>query len=108
MYGLHRYLIEIDGNVNSWGLLWKLLSGSCILKVESSRRQWYHHKLKPYVHIVPICSDLSNLEEQLDWCRSNPEQCEYIASAGQNLAEHEAKSLGHSVLKAVETLRIGN
>ena len=34
MFGLHKYLIEIDGNVNSWGLLWKLLSGSCILKVK--------------------------------------------------------------------------
>jgi len=32
---LHRWLIEIDGNVNSWGLLWKLLSGSCILRVNS-------------------------------------------------------------------------
>ena len=29
---LHRWMIEIDGNVNSWGLLWKLLSGSCILR----------------------------------------------------------------------------
>ena len=27
---LHAWQIDIDGNVNSWGLLWKLLSGSCI------------------------------------------------------------------------------
>ena len=29
---LHAWQIDIDGNVNSWGLLWKLLSGSCILR----------------------------------------------------------------------------
>ena len=108
MFGLHRYLIEIDGNVNSWGLLWKLLSGSCVLKVDSQRRQWYHHKLKPYVHIVPVYADLSNLGEQLQWCRANPEQCEHIASAGRNLAEQEAKSLGRRVLEALDALAGGD
>ena len=50
---LHAWQIDIDGNVNSWGLLWKLLSGSCILRVESPRRQWYHQRLQPWVHIIP-------------------------------------------------------
>ena len=104
IFGLHQFLIEIDGNVNSWGLLWKLLSGSCILKVDSLRRQWYHHKLKPYVHFIPIAKDLSNLGEQLDWCRTHPQHCEKIAVAGQALALKEAKNLGQSVLKAVDCL----
>ena len=34
---LHAWQIDIDGNVNSWGLLWKLLSGSCILRVQSPK-----------------------------------------------------------------------
>lgn len=103
-FGLHQYLIEIDGNVNSWGLLWKLLSGSCILKVDSPRRQWYHHKLKPYVNIVPISRDLSNLVKQIHWCLAHPEQCEQIASNGRTLAEQEVKSLGRRVLEAVDAL----
>lgn len=105
-FGLHQYLIEIDGNVNSWGLLWKLLSGSCILKVESKRRQWYHHKLIPYVHIIPIASDLSDLREKLYWCFSNPEQCEKIASSGRKIAERETKLLGRRVLEAVDALTV--
>ena len=107
MFGLHRHLIEIDGNVNSWGLLWKLLSGSCILKVESSRRQWYHHKLKPYIHVVPIAKDLSNLTEQLEWCVANPDQCELIAYAGRDLALQETRHLGRRVLEAINALTIG-
>lgn len=104
IFALHRFLIEIDGNVNSWGLLWKLLSGSCILKVDSRRRQWYHHKLKPYVHYVPVAKDLSNLGEQLDWCRTHPQNCEQIASTGRALALKEANNIGQSVLKAVDYL----
>ena len=33
---LHQWIVDLDGNVNSWGLLWKLLSGSCVVRVESA------------------------------------------------------------------------
>ena len=65
---LHAWQIDIDGNVNSWGLLWKLLSGSCILRVQSPRRQWYHQRLKPWEHLVPVRADLADLGERLEWC----------------------------------------
>jgi hypothetical protein len=82
---LHRWIVEIDGNVNSWGLLWKLLSGSCVVRVESPRRQWYHHRLEPWVHVVPVAADLSNLAEQLIWCQQHPDACEAMAAASQQL-----------------------
>ena len=82
----HRWLLDLDGNVNSWGLLWKLLSGSCVLRVTSSRQQWYHHRLLPWHHVVPIAGDLSDLEEILNWCFLNPSECEAIAHEGQRLA----------------------
>lgn len=102
-FGLHQFLIEIDGNVNSWGLLWKLISGSCVLKVASTRRQWYHPLLKPFCHIIPVASDLSDLPERLEWCLDNPDQCEVIASEGRKLALRVIHHLGHSVLKAVDS-----
>jgi len=101
-FGKHKYLIEIDGNVNSWGLLWKLLTGSCILRVKSTRRQWYHNKLKPYINIVPIKEDLSDLQEQLSWCHDHEEECEEIGRRGKILAEQVIANLGPSVLKAID------
>lgn len=83
---LHRWILEIDGNVNSWGLLWKLFSGSCVIRVNSTRRQWYHHRLQPWVHVVPVRADLGDLASVLAWCRSHPDACAAIASAGQQLA----------------------
>jgi archaellum component FlaC len=35
-------------------------------------------QLKPWVHYVPLKDDTSDLEEKLEWCNSNQEECERI------------------------------
>lgn len=99
---LHRWIVDIDGNVNSWGLLWKLLSGSCVVRVASPRRQWYHHRLRAWTHFVPVQADLSDLIAVLRWCRSNPQHCSAIAKAGQQLAHSTLKSLDDQYREAVD------
>lgn len=98
--GLHAWQIDIDGNVNSWGLLWKLLSGSCILRVQSPRRQWYHKYLQPWEHLVPVQADLSDLDAQLDWCFSHLRDCAAIAEAGQALALQVVKEIEDDLIRA--------
>ena len=97
---LHAWQIDIDGNVNSWGLLWKLLSGSCILRVESPRRQWYHPRLQPWVHLVPVNADLSDLGEKLTWCSNHRSECAAIAAAGKALAENVIQEIEEDLLSA--------
>jgi hypothetical protein len=99
---LHRWLVEIAGNVNSWGLLWKLLSGSCVLRVASDRRQWYHHRLEPWVHVVPLAADLSDLGAVLQWCRAHPERCAGIAAAGRQLGLQVVATLKQDQRAAVK------
>ena len=101
--GLHRWIVEIDGNVNSWGLLWKFLSGSCVLRVESERQQWYHHRMKPWEHVVPIASDLSDLKAVLKWCYAHPKACEAIATAGAALGRKVVERMIQDQQKAVAT-----
>jgi hypothetical protein len=96
-----RWIVDMDGNVNSWGLLWKLLSGSCVLRVSSDRGQWFHHRLQPWRHLVPIRADLADLEQQLDWCFANPAACAAIADAGQRLALEVLDDLGVDLLSAL-------
>ena len=79
---LHAWLIDIDGNVNSWGLLWKLLSGCCVLRVMSHRQQWFHKRMIPWIHMVPIAPDLSNLRERIHWCLDNRQRCRIHCSSG--------------------------
>ena len=98
---LHQWIVDIDGNVNSWGLLWKLLSGSCVLRVNSSRRQWYHRDLMPWKHFVPIAADLSDLGAVLRWCRQYETDCETIALTGQAYAQTVVEQLSVSLERAV-------
>ena len=96
-----RWLLDVDGNVNSWGLLWKMLSGCCVLRVQSARAQWFHHRVRPMQHWVPIRADLSDLEERIDWCRSHPLECAAIADGGQRLAVQVLEELGTDLLTAL-------
>ncbi len=83
----YKYVIDIDGNSNSWpGLFTKLLTGSCVLKVESPWRQWYYSSLKPWVNYVPIKNDLSDLIDKIKWCRENDDQARVIGENGRKLA----------------------
>jgi hypothetical protein len=82
-----KFLVEIDGNSNSWGFLAKLLMGCCVLKVDSPYEQWFYDRLQPWVHYVPVANDLSDLSDKVDWCLHNEETCREIAEAGQHFAE---------------------
>lgn len=61
--GWHNYrgIIEIDGNVNAWGHMWRMSTGSVLFRVQSEWVNSYNVAQKPWVHYVPIESDLSNL-----------------------------------------------
>ncbi|MCU1621239.1 MAG: hypothetical protein JWL79_84 [Frankiales bacterium] len=82
----YRYVVDIDGNANSWGLVARLRLGCCMLKVESPWRQWIHERMVPWEHYVPVASDLSNLSERLSFCRRNPHIATQIARAGRELS----------------------
>ncbi len=105
VFGQQRWLIDIDGNVNSWGLLWKLFSGSCLLRVASPRRQWFHNRMEPYQHFVPVAANLQNLEGQLAWCHDNLDQCETIAAAGRKLALDVIAEQGLDLVAALQQWR---
>jgi hypothetical protein len=84
-----KFAIDIDGNTNAWSNFFtRLLLGCCVLKVASAAgyRQWYYGEIEPWIHYVPIKSDLSDLRERIGWCRENLAECRRIATAGQALA----------------------
>jgi hypothetical protein len=81
-----RYVVDIDGNSNSWNFIQRLRLGACMLKVESGWQQWFVPRLSPWQHYIPIANDLSDFVEQLDWCRTNPDEAARIAAAGRQFA----------------------
>jgi hypothetical protein len=81
-----KAVIDIGGNSDSWthGLFLSLLGGSCVVRIESERgfSQWYHDRLLPWVHYVPVRSDLSDLEAAVDWIFANDAGAREIGEAG--------------------------
>lgn len=80
----YKYIINIDGHVTAYRLSIELSMGSVILLVDSPWKIWYSDLLVPYVHYVPVKADLSNLVEQIKWCRENDSKCEQIAKNAVN------------------------
>ncbi|PJI85828.1 glycosyl transferase family 90 [Yoonia maricola] len=100
-----KYAIDIDGYTNAWcNFMQRLKLGCCVLKVESQFGfyQWYYHKLVPWEHFVPIRADLSDLQERIDWVKSNQHKARIIAEQGQAFAK--AMTFESECNVAVETI----
>lgn len=85
-----KAVVDIDGNANAWsGLFTSLLTGSCVIKVESEHglRQWYYDRLVPWVHYVPVRSDLSNFGTVVEGLLHDDATARRIGGAGRRFAE---------------------
>lgn len=80
-----KYQVDLAGHSCSWdGLFWKLLSKSTTLRVKQRDEQWYHARLRPWVHFVPCTS--RSFSRRLEWCRRHPETCRAISAAATRVA----------------------
>jgi DNA-directed RNA polymerase subunit E'/Rpb7 len=82
----YKYIIHIDGNVNAYRMLYTMTTGSLILRVMSEYTSWAEQFIKPNVHYIPVNSDLSNLQDVLDWCKTNQQKCQEIAGNALKLS----------------------
>ena len=88
-WGNFKYHIDIDGNSSPWSNLFqRLLTGSPVLKVESSRclQQWFYDKLEPWVNYIPIAPNMSDLLDKVQWLRANQSYARNVGEAGRCLA----------------------
>lgn len=89
----YKYVLNIDGSVTAFRLSAELAFGSVILKVDSKYKIWYMDMLVPWVHYIPIKSDLSDLKEKIQWCKENQDVCRTIGSNARKFYnEHINKS----------------
>lgn len=76
----YKYLFDIDGNTNTWdSLIWKMYSGSAVIKQSSIWKQWYYDLLVPWKHFIPVENDFSNLDAIIEWCLNNDDKCQEIS-----------------------------
>ena len=66
---------------------------------KSKRQQWYHHRIWPWLHLVPIDADLSNLDCQLDWFMNQRQGCAVIATNGAFAADQVVEGIEDDLLE---------
>ena len=75
----YKYIVNVDGHVSAFRLSLELSMGSVLLLQDSKYRVWFRKYLIPNVHYIPIKEDLSDLFDQIRWCRSHDKECQEIA-----------------------------
>lgn len=76
----NKYLLSLDGNDVASGLKWMLYSNSVVFMPETQFETWgMESALLPYIHYIPLHSNLSNLADQLKWARENNDACKSIS-----------------------------
>jgi hypothetical protein len=86
----YKMILDIDGWTSTWSAtVWKLYSGSVLLRCKSKWTQWFHSKLEPWVHYVPVEDDFSDLNDKIEWCLHNEDNCIQITeNAHRFVIEH--------------------
>lgn len=75
----YKYIVHVDGHVSAFRISKELNTGSLLLLVKSNWKIWFTDMLKPYVHYVPVKSDLSDIFTQIYWCKNHDSKCKEIA-----------------------------
>jgi hypothetical protein len=76
----YKYIMVIDGNTMSSNGQWVFATGSVPIIVTHPESQWWlKGELKPMVNYVPICYDLSDLKEKIEWLVTHDDEARQIA-----------------------------
>jgi Glycosyl transferase family 90 len=80
----YKYQLDIGGvSGTSWGgLRWKMCTGNLVFKVNSWSKDWWYDMIEPYVHYIPVESNLSDLRQVYEWAESHPEEVDIIRKNG--------------------------
>ena len=79
-----KYTLDVGGHGGtSWlGTLTAMSTASLMFKVDSPMADFYDAELKPWVHYIPVASDLSDLAERYLWAQNNQAKAREIAATG--------------------------
>lgn len=82
-----KFLPYVDGYMTaSPALQWRLLSKCLTFKPQTDEVQWFTRALIPYVHYVPVKTDLSDLIDRFEWAKAHDLECRQIAENASRFA----------------------
>ena len=64
-----------------------MMTRTAVLLQDCEVEEWFTKYLTPYVHYIPVSSDLSDLKEALVWIKNHPEDVQAIGENGRAFYE---------------------
>lgn len=101
----YKYLLNIRGRGYSGRVKFLLFSNRPLFYVERECDEFFTKDLKPFVHYIPVKSDLSDLEEKFNWAENNYEQAKLIAHNALVYAKENLTT--EAAIKAFSDILIG-
>ncbi|GAB5576458.1 protein O-glucosyltransferase 1 [Prionailurus iriomotensis] len=76
------YLFNFRGVAASFRFKHLFLCGSLVFHVGDEWLEFFYPQLKPWVHYIPVKTDLSNVQELLHFVKANDDMAQEIAERG--------------------------
>jgi hypothetical protein len=99
---LAKYKYQIDlggGGGTTWtGTVNKLGMPGLLFHHVTPTKDYIHDHIQPWVHYVPVRSDLEDLLEKLEWAESHPEEAKQISENATELMRKLSSSEGFEPL----------
>ena len=80
-------LVDLPGAGYSGRVPLLLHSSRPVLYAERKHHAFYYSSLQPFVHYVPVASNLSDLVDKAKWVRDNPIEASQIGARAQAFAQ---------------------
>lgn len=86
-----RYLIDVEGHGYSARVKIFLFSKRLLFLQDRPYKEWYYQDLKPWIHFVPLKPDLSDLNENFEIVRNDPNLEKQIYNNAFDFAQKNLK-----------------
>ncbi|WP_195759968.1 glycosyl transferase family 90 [Paracoccus sp. S-4012] len=86
----HRYILSMRGYDTGSNFISAANSNSVVLKEEDGWELFYSPLFRPWESYIPLAPGLHDLEERLEWARSNPARCKEISAAARDACRYLA------------------
>ncbi|KAF6215058.1 hypothetical protein GE061_009807 [Apolygus lucorum] len=84
----YKYQLNLDGTVAAFRFPYLLVGDSVVFKQQSDYYEHFYHRVLPWVHYIPVKSDLSDLVEKVQWAKDNEESAKTISKNARKFARN--------------------
>lgn len=82
-FAQYQMFLDLPGNASAWGTCLRYLQGMLVFRVAHEHELLYYEALQPWVHYIPVATDLSDLKSGVEWALLHQQEAAQIAAKGQ-------------------------